>query len=968
MDRNLKIKAPLLQEPHLQLPNPALLNMSRDVSSRADHQIQTRRKFTKQKIMQNYKHQLNSIIRSSLQQQLLNVSQSHAHQMDQNQDQHLKSSYGSNELKALKYGHGEKQRNNRYEHDQVQSQSPLKSSRLGQRSQRNQQQLYSSQTQRSQNNQMYQTFQLHKDEKNLNNTQIGAFDKKKLNVFLKFFDDSLILKANYKLKKLFAKLKPIQYYTKQFNFIKQWKLNFQTLFQFNSKAQQNGYFSKFFKKIKKLRAYEFNLELILCKKVNHQENNNFDIQSQNKIGLTQRTKQTNEEMSEYLEKLQQAELNQDNNFPKNLDKIDCKQLIFQTNREIKTLNYKLLRIIATENIHQNINIGRPTEIEVIEEQPAYLKLNPKGYRSPAIFTINFRGETAKRQIQDLKIYVNRFIFRCKEDDKFENNEQIYIAFSSMLGCSLTLSVTFPHEIMEDFIGGVKRKIVTIKQKQINENGQEVEVEVEHDLKDIEENFEVHDLQMRRTRPENYVNKNKIQMKEWNIIREKKINAIKSQIDDQKLKAISKKLEQENYERKKKYFLLHKWKIIKIKKQEMMGEKFEELQKLGRCSELAKLVLIDKIIRFIYGQFDKHRKFKHFLQKRIKCSERISRFYKQKIQLKGQTIDDRMQRILIESFTFSGQFEIEKNQLNSKEILKDLLSQTAEEFRIKGQFRLFYNKVVHIQNEYRDRIQSFKNRIAFLTEYWEREKINITKSFVSNKKHAKKLKPYITKLTLLNQKVRETFIKEYFSYCMNNFHIKYINWRQQKLKFMKSLNVEDKSQEIRNLQKQVKLKSVFLFEGIEQFLEELIQQYIQQQQMSQNISLLNLTQSTSLHSQASINTFLMSPNQKSQQIGNAKQPQLSPAKFNQQDQTQNSSTQGFQNSNNSGNQSREGTTKNLRTKKQVSTFKQATTAVEQQKEAEDPGPPPILIFMPKRIQLIKMILKAINYEQPEAFNL
>ena len=53
--------------------------------------------------------------------------------------------------------------------------------------------------------------------------------------------------------------------------------------------------------------------------------------------------------------------------PKGLDKVDCQDLIFQTNREIKTLNYKLMRIIATESVHQVLFIGRNNDIEIIEE-------------------------------------------------------------------------------------------------------------------------------------------------------------------------------------------------------------------------------------------------------------------------------------------------------------------------------------------------------------------------------------------------------------------------------------------------------------------------------------------------------------------------------------------------------------------------------------------------------------------------
>lgn len=79
--------------------------------------------------------------------------------------------------------------------------------------------------------------------------------------------------------------------------------------------------------------------------------------------------------------------------------------------------------------------------------------------------------------------------------------------------------------MDDYIGQ-KKKIVTIKEKQINENGEEIEVDVAHDLKDIEESldcnicyFEIsiemlkdYDNNMRKIQPEDFVTKNKKQMR------------------------------------------------------------------------------------------------------------------------------------------------------------------------------------------------------------------------------------------------------------------------------------------------------------------------------------------------------------------------------------------------------------------------------------------------------------------------
>jgi hypothetical protein len=46
---------------------------------------------------------------------------------------------------------------------------------------------------------------------------------------------------------------------------------------------------------------------------------------------------------------------------------DCAELLFKTNREIKSLNYKLMRVVTTDdNYHTLIQPNRNNEIEIIE--------------------------------------------------------------------------------------------------------------------------------------------------------------------------------------------------------------------------------------------------------------------------------------------------------------------------------------------------------------------------------------------------------------------------------------------------------------------------------------------------------------------------------------------------------------------------------------------------------------------------
>jgi hypothetical protein len=70
---------------------------------------------------------------------------------------------------------------------------------------------------------------------------------------------------------------------------------------------------------------------------------------------------------------------------------DCAELLFKTNREIKSLNYKLMRVITSDdNYHTVLHPHRTNEIEVIEQTPIVCKVNVKGMLSPVKFSVTFK--------------------------------------------------------------------------------------------------------------------------------------------------------------------------------------------------------------------------------------------------------------------------------------------------------------------------------------------------------------------------------------------------------------------------------------------------------------------------------------------------------------------------------------------------------------------------------------------------
>lgn len=70
-------------------------------------------------------------------------------------------------------------------------------------------------------------------------------------------------------------------------------------------------------------------------------------------------------------------------------------MLTQANRDIKSLNYKLLRIVSNNDQHINVIPLRNNSIEIIENTHIYCKASIKGYMLPARFSFTFKAIDSK---------------------------------------------------------------------------------------------------------------------------------------------------------------------------------------------------------------------------------------------------------------------------------------------------------------------------------------------------------------------------------------------------------------------------------------------------------------------------------------------------------------------------------------------------------------------------------------------
>lgn len=181
---------------------------------------------------------------------------------------------------------------------------------------------------------------------------------------------------------------------------------------------------------------------------------------------------------------------------------NCADLLFKTNREIKSLNYKLMRVVTTDdNFHTLLTPDRMNDIEVIEQTPIICKVPVKGMLSPLKLAITFKtsnlneskpekamqkslaGAAPVTLNADIKVYVStthkepgesqyekvysnvkllrltllqqtRIIFSSTDKGgRFLSSDFVYVTFLSHTGCPINVYVSFPQEIS---VKGVKR--------------------------------------------------------------------------------------------------------------------------------------------------------------------------------------------------------------------------------------------------------------------------------------------------------------------------------------------------------------------------------------------------------------------------------------------------------------------------------------------------------------------------------
>lgn len=107
------------------------------------------------------------------------------------------------------------------------------------------------------------------------------------------------------------------------------------------------------------------------------------------------------------------------------DEASCQELLQKANQEIKTLNYRLNRIVGTEGTHKVLHVGMATELEAVQDVLIFCKVSLQDYVGQQIvFKLNVRLEgqstkdaAASKEKHQITIYMSTM----HKEPNVENN-------------------------------------------------------------------------------------------------------------------------------------------------------------------------------------------------------------------------------------------------------------------------------------------------------------------------------------------------------------------------------------------------------------------------------------------------------------------------------------------------------------------------------------------------------------------
>ncbi|TNV86864.1 hypothetical protein FGO68_gene6999 [Halteria grandinella] len=475
--------------------------------------------------------------------------------------------------------------------------------------------------------------------------------------------------------------------------------------------------------------------------------------------------------------------------------------------------YKANKLVSSDNQHVLLERNERFEFEIIEGTSLLLKVEIQSRVPPLKLYFDYLETTSKKgdltvclsrrvkQPQLLtseKVYHRPKLISLDTADPFYLQQYLYIGLYSEQGCQFGVKATFPKDeqgggqvrtrgavgesvsnaygtkgatdVAADEIrrrpGGVNRQMMRFK-LEIDRKVRELS----EDTKLIENfDFELEELKKKHFERQlalsiknglrdedkeitDHVRKNKSVAAEWYHAQRDGLKSRQETSQERTTQALQRKEAMQQEELKRKTFLLHKWSLMKVKRQQFHEFYKSMFEQRAKAKEWIKLMILSRHISSFRDSFIEQRRLYEYEAFKERQVRRIDAQYRRALSKQGPTMRQRQKRMIRNILSLVGFMKYDNAISQSIETIKEFMHERAYYFVLREKFISTRNKIFHVYNTMKNYSTLERARIRFLQEVWHYT-VDI---MMTEKKHKKKL----DKLKMLPDSVRDDFLSEYY---------------------------------------------------------------------------------------------------------------------------------------------------------------------------------------------------------------
>ncbi|CAI2384276.1 unnamed protein product [Moneuplotes crassus] len=487
--------------------------------------------------------------------------------------------------------------------------------------------------------------------------------------------------------------------------------------------------------------------------------------------------------------------------------------------ELRESKFRLRSTFNQDKDHWIIHNNEPEKVDILEDINSVYKIEAKDQIAPLKVSIVYnkddtlcftREKTPKKRYIKVQVHLTdelkpsrrpNMIFKNKMNFtivpllerayKFETD--IFLIFSSVFGCSVTVKAKFPDQNNQlstrfKFQSAFDRKMNKEEFTQLLYSNHSNKYE--RLLKEIDTGAEVAQI-FKKIKYKQMLKSGIIQKDGLSFLEKNKRACIitpeerraRLKIHKRAHSCVQKKNEIENQNHQQKLFLVNKWKFIRIKRKQLMKIKLELNVKKRVASHFLKIYLMRTFVNHIYQEYDSTRFKIHYKGLIMKSAVKIYMVCMRRLRRIKPKLGERTTLQIQDCIRFANNISKDSIYERAQKIIQSHLTMTSLSYNFTKKSIKFVRSAKIIQRAYISRYKIYVERIQEITNDWEdlignlieaktKQLSNAETSFlVKQRKNAKKIKRNKEMLESISTEFRDLVIKKYYELTLLSHKLK-----------------------------------------------------------------------------------------------------------------------------------------------------------------------------------------------------